>query len=272
MQKKSIGSGFSMPWHYLANRLPDCRGGFNGTITKRLLRAMKLTILFIAVAIFSAQAEGTAQNITLSGKDLSLKQVFSAIEKQTGYVLFNNKRDLDDSKTVTIAANNLPLKEVLDIILKDQPLEYSIKGKTIVLSRKAPAINIEEPEIARVPITGTVLDAKGNPLDNVSVVIKGKNKTGTTTNSTGEFKIEADQGDVLVFSIIGYVEQEITVGKNTSLSIALNPIDAKLEEVVVIGYGTQKRRDLTGAVVTVKPDEIVARPGPNPMESLQGRV
>jgi TonB-linked SusC/RagA family outer membrane protein len=272
MQKKSIGSGFSMPWHYLANRLPDCRGGFNGTITKRLLRAMKLTILFIAVAIFSAQAEGTAQNITLSGKDLSLKQVFSAIEKQTGYVLFNNKRDLDDSKTVTIAANNLPLKEVLDIILKDQPLEYSIKGKTIVLSRKAPAINIEEPEMARVPITGTVLDAKGNPLDNVSVVIKGKSKTGTTTNSTGEFKIEADQGDVLVFSIIGYVEQEVTVGKNTNLSIALNPIDAKLEEVVVIGYGTQKRRDLTGAVVTVKPDEIVARPGPNPMESLQGRV
>lgn len=271
MQKKSIGSGFSMPWRYLADRLPDCGGGFNGTITKSLLRAMKLTIFFIAVAIFSAHAEGTAQNITLSGKDLPLKQVFAAIEKQTGYVIFNNKRDVDETKTVTIAANNLPLKNVLDIVLKDQSLEYAIRGKTIVLSRKAPIINTDVPDV-RVPVTGTVVDAKGNPLDNVSIVIKGKNKVGTTTNSSGEFRLEAEQGDVLVFSIVGYTEQEVTVGKNTSLSIAMSPIDAKLEEVVVIGYGTQKRRDLTGAVVTVKPDQITARPGPNPMESLQGRV
>ncbi|OQP43210.1 SusC/RagA family protein [Niastella yeongjuensis] len=177
---------------------------------------------------------------------------------------------MDESKTVSITANNLPLKDVLEIVLKDQPLEYSIKGKTIVLSRKVPVV-IEEVE-ARVPITGTVVDAKGNPLDNVSVVIKGKNKVGTTTNSTGEFKIDADQGDVLVFSIVGYLQQEITVGKNTNVSISLNPIDAKLEEVVVIGYGAQKRRDLTGAIASVKPEEITARPGPNPMESLQGRV
>ncbi|WP_240348375.1 TonB-dependent receptor [Longitalea arenae] len=233
---------------------------------------MKLTIFFIAIAFFSAHAEGTAQNITISGRNLPLKTVFSAIEKQTGYVIFNNKRDLDESKTVTISAHNLPLKDVLDIILKDQPLEYSITGKTIVLSRRLPVISTDHPEIARIPITGTVVDAKGLPLDNVSVVIKGKNKVGTTTNASGEFRIEANEGDVLVFSIVGYLEQQVTVGKNTNVSITLTAIDAKLEEVVVVGYGTTKRRDLTGAVVSVKPDEITARPGPNPMESLQGRV
>ena len=170
MQKKSIGSGFSMPGHYLAalfDQLPDCRGWFTGTITKTLLAirsnamksyrfigkttvlAMKLTIFFIAIAVFSAHAKGTAQNVTITGKNLPLKQVFAAIEKQTGYVIFNNKRDLDESKTVSISANNLPLTDVLDMILKDEPLEYSIKGKTIVLSRKLPAELADQRECHR---------------------------------------------------------------------------------------------------------------------------
>jgi TonB-linked SusC/RagA family outer membrane protein len=273
MQKNSIGSGFSMPClTVFSDRLPEFGSRSTGAITKTLLRAMKLTIFFIAIAVFSAHAEGTAQNITITGKNLPLKQVFSAIEKQTGYVIFNNKRDVDESKTVTISANNLPLRDVLDIVLKDQPLEYSITGKTIVLSRKLAVVTTDNPEIARIPITGTVVDAKGLPLDNVSVVIKGKNKVGTTTNASGNFKIEANEGDVLVFSIVGYLEQQVTVGKNTNVSITLTAIDAKLEEVVVVGYGTTKRRDLTGAVVSVKSEEITARPGPNPMESLQGRV
>jgi TonB-linked SusC/RagA family outer membrane protein len=292
MQKKPFGSGFSMPLRYLASfydHVPDCRGGVAGVIIETLLAirlnamksyrfigkttvlAMKLTIFFIAIAVFSAHAEGIAQNVTISGKDLPLKQVFSAIEKQTGYVIFNNRRDLDESKTISISANNLPLKDVLNIILKDQPLEYSITGKTIVLSRKLPVVS-EQPVIAPQPITGTVVDAKGTPLDNVSVVVKGKSKKGTTTNASGQFTIDADEGDVLVFSIVGYTGQEVTVGKDNKLNITLKAIDAKLEEVVVVGYGTTKRRDLTGAVVTVKPDEITARPGPNPMESLQGRV
>ncbi|HUP10605.1 MAG TPA: hypothetical protein VM187_00285, partial [Niastella sp.] len=120
MQKKSFGSGFSMPLGYLASfseQLPAGRNGFTGAITKTLLAmrwnamksyrvigkttvlAMKLTIFFIAIAVFSAHAKGTAQNVSITGKDLPLKQVLSAIEKQTGYVFFNNKRDLDDTKT-----------------------------------------------------------------------------------------------------------------------------------------------------------------------------
>ena len=281
MQKNSIGSGNSMPGLNLAvfSLLPGwC--GFAGTITKTLLairlnamrsyrfigktpvRAMKLTIFFIAVAVFSAHAKGTAQNVTITGKDLPLKQVFSTIEKQTGYVIFNNKRDLDESKTVTIAVVNLPLTAALDIILKDEPLEYSIRGKTIVLSRKIPVVG--QAADARIPITGTVVDAKGTPLAGVSVVLKGKNNVGTTTNTSGQFRIEAESGDVLVFSIVGYTAQEVAVGKNDNISITLNPIDSKLDEVVVIGYGTSKRRDVTGAIVSVKPEEITARPGPNP--------
>jgi TonB-linked outer membrane protein, SusC/RagA family len=268
MQKKSIGSGISMPWHHL----PDRRCGYAGVVTKTLLRAMKLTIFFIAIAVCSAHAEGTAQNVSITGKNLPLKKVFAAIEKQTGYVFFNNKRDLDDTKTVTVAANNVPLTELLDFILKDQPLEYSIKGKTIVLSRKQTAANPEPVIMAARPITGTVTDANGQPLANVSVVIKGRSQVGTVTNESGVFSLDANEGDVLVFSIVGYVSQEVTIGKNTNISVVLNAVDAKLDEVVVVGYGTVKRRDLTGAVVSVKPDEITARPGPNPMESLQGRV
>jgi TonB-linked SusC/RagA family outer membrane protein len=258
MQKKSIGYGFAMP-------------RVSGTFIKTLFRAMKLTIFFMMIAFLSAHAEGTAQHVTISGKGLPLKEVFSAIENQTGYVIFNNKRDLDDSKTVTISAFHLPLKNVLDLILKDQPLEYSIKGKTIVLSRKLAAVDADLLAIAP-RISGTVVDSNGSPLANVSVVFKDKNKMGTTTNESGAFSLEANTGDILVFSIIGYLSQEVVVGKTDQVRIVLSPVDAKLEEVVVIGYGTTKRRDLTGAVVSVKPEEITARPGPNPMESLQGRV
>ncbi len=161
---------------------------------------------------------------------------------------------------------------MLDIVLKDQPLEYSIKGKTIVLSRQLRACKCRSDWQQPRPVTGTVVDAKGVPLVDVSVVLKGKAKRERLPMHRVSSLLMPDQGDILVFSIVGYLEQEVTVGKSTNVSIVLNPIDAKLEEVVVVGYGTQKRRDLTGAIVSVKPEEITARPGPNPMESLQGRV
>lgn len=122
-------------------------------------------------------------------------------------------------------------------------------------------------------VTGKITDLSTKlPLEGVSVVVKGTT-TAVLTNAEGNFAITVPSNEsVLVISHVSYGEQEITVGTQSSLTITMSTTQKSMNEVVVIGYGTTRRRDLTGAVVSVKPEEITARPGPNPMESLQGRV
>jgi len=122
------------------------------------------------------------------------------------------------------------------------------------------------------PVKGTVYDENNEPLPGASVKVKGT-RNAVITDLRGSFTINAVKGDVLVVSFIGYQEAELKVGdEGVALKVTLQPSDRALNEVVVVGYGTTKRRDLTGSIVSVKPEEITARPGPNPMESLQGRV
>ena len=122
-------------------------------------------------------------------------------------------------------------------------------------------------------VTGIVVQQKTNePMQGVTVNVKGTDRT-TTTGTDGSFSISVpDEKAILVFSYVGFASQEVSAARPGRYSIAMAPSANKLEDVVVVGYGASKRRDLTGAIVSVKSDEITARPGPNPMESLQGRV
>lgn len=122
-------------------------------------------------------------------------------------------------------------------------------------------------------VTGKVVQQQTNePLQGVTVNVKGTDRS-TTTGADGSFSINVpDNKSVLVFSYVGFISQELGTSQSGPFTVVMLPGSNKLDEVVVIGYGSTKRRDLTGAIVSVKPDEIVARPGPNPMESLQGRV
>ena len=124
---------------------------------------------------------------------------------------------------------------------------------------------------AQNPITGKVTDSTGKALPGVSVQVKNS-KTGTTTNMEGLFTLNASTADVLVFSYVGYEPQEISVGSQTSINISLIPAPAQLTEVVVIGYGTAQKRDLTGSITTVAGKEVADKPNPNPIASLQGKV
>ncbi|WP_245859760.1 TonB-dependent receptor plug domain-containing protein [Spirosoma aerolatum] len=122
------------------------------------------------------------------------------------------------------------------------------------------------------PVTGTVLDEKGSPLVGVNIQIKGTTR-GTASDARGTYRIDVPNGSsVLVFSYIGYKKQEITVGNQSVVNVSLESDAGALEEVVVVGYGTQKRSSLTGAVSTVTPKELTALPVPNVASALQGRV
>lgn len=122
------------------------------------------------------------------------------------------------------------------------------------------------------PVSGRVLDEKGSPLVGVNVQIKGTTR-GTASDAQGAYRIDVPNGSsVLVFSYIGYKRQEVTVGNQSTINVSMESDAGALEEVVVVGYGTQRRSSLTGAVSTVTPKEITALPVPNVAQALQGRV
>ncbi|MFA4870567.1 MAG: TonB-dependent receptor [Pedobacter sp.] len=141
-----------------------------------------------------------------------------------------------------------------------------------ILNPSVKGLNLYRKQHAQIVITGVVKDEKQQAIPGVSVKLKGTN-LGTSTDINGNYRLNLPLGtEVLVFSSIGFETQEIAASGRTTLNVVLKEGTAGLDEVVVIGYGTVKKRDLTGSVVSVKSEEITARPGPNPMESLQGRV
>lgn len=239
----------------------------------QMLRIMRMLSFFIFAACISAHATGVAQNVTISGKDLTLKQVFSAIEKQTGYVVFNKKGILSDLKKVSLSVYNIPLADLLQVILKDQPVDFVMEGKTIIISRKSPAaaapIALAAPPIN---VRGRVTTEAGAPASSVSVQVKGTNK-GTITDSNGEFHLDnIDEDATLVFTATNIETVELKVNKRTEINITAKTKVSHLDEIQVIAYGTTSRRLNTGNVVSVRADEISKQPVTNPLQALQGRA
>ena len=271
MQKTAFDSGTAKPFS-------DCPPQRYRGLTKTLL-VVKLTILLTVVAFFQVHASGTmAQTVTISGKDLTLKQVFSAIEKQTDYVLLNTKGTFDGTKPVSLTVHKMPLREFLDFLLKEEQLEYEIQGKTILLSRKVmpEAIVTKPPAVFpdlfpdKELITGFVRNEQNRPFSGVSVVVK-RTRKGTITDAAGRFSVQAEQGDILIISYVGYSDQEVKItGTNVMVSLKVSP--SILDETQVTAYGKTSRRLATGNIGTVKADELERQPVATVLEALIGRV
>jgi TonB-linked SusC/RagA family outer membrane protein len=248
-------------------------------IIKKTLLFMKITTILLLSACLSVSAGSRAQKVTLLQKNVKLEKVFREIRKQTGYVFFYDTRVLERAKPVDIHVENVSIEEALKESLQGQPLDFSIERKTITIFQKAdyslykkPA-NIEYPDIETlIPlniINGTVKDAQGNPLAGVSVIVKGTKK-GTSTTTNGSFSIDANIGDVLEFTIVGYQKKSIAVGQNNNLSVVMEIEVSVANEVVVVGYGTQKKENLTGAVASISSEALENKPLPNVGEVLRG--
>jgi TonB-linked SusC/RagA family outer membrane protein len=248
-------------------------------ITKTLVM-MKTITLLLFLACLTASAGGLAQRVTLSESNVKLDKVFKEIKKQTGYVFFYDAHVLEGTNPVSIHVKNETVEGVLNQIFREIPLDYSITRKTITVVKKAPAGKRSDRSdqhtegMASIPsaiISGTVKDAQGSPLAGVSVIIKGSQK-GTSTGIDGRFSIEANEGDVLEFSIIGYQKISATVGQKRDLIVVMEVEASVATEVVVVGYGTQKKANLTGAVEQVSGDVLDNRPMPNVTQGLQGVI
>lgn len=242
----------------------------------KTLVIMKLTTLLLLAACLQVSANGYAQKVTLNEKDVPITRIFKTIKKQTGYVFFFDENWIKQAGSVSVQVTNASLETALDLCFIDKPLTYSIVGKTIVIKLKElpkEAIRIdEELPPPPIPINGTILDEKNKGLAGVSVSVKGT-EIGTTTNENGQFSLQLpDKGGVLIISYVGYETIETPIRTGGSFNFTIKPKLNSIEEVYVVGYGTQKKKALTTAVSQVSNEEIIQSQSFSVSNSLAGRV
>lgn len=215
--------------------------------------SLKMKRLATVVSALLACMVAVAQNINLNFSGASLADVLHAMEEQTEYSFIYETSDLNKAAKVSIQAQNRSLTSVLNEIIK-APLSYEMKGKIVIISatKQEP-----KPESKDIRVSGTVLDAKNHePLVGLMVLIKGTT-IGTTTDLDGHFSLNVPSKEsVLVFDYIGFKQEEATVGSRTKFNIVMHEELSELDEVVVVGYGTQKRLTVVGAVDGVAPKQL----------------
>ncbi len=230
---------------------------------------MKLVFLIIIVTLVQVSAKSYAQRITMSQENVTLEKLFQEIRKQTGYNILCDT-EIIQTKVSKIQFKNAPLTTVLDECLEGQSLTYSITKKTIVVTRR---LNItENSKNIQSKITGKVTDDQNLPLPGVSVNLRGTS-ISTITNAEGIYAINVSQETgTLVFSYIGFTTQAIQINRRTAINVKLTDEQRALSEVAVIGYGTQKKTDITGSVSSVSQDKIKDLPVSSVDQALKGQI
>jgi TonB-linked SusC/RagA family outer membrane protein len=235
---------------------------------------MKLIAIFLFASCLQISAKTIGQNISLNEKNASLKKLFKEIKKQTGTVFFYDEVLLKRSNPVDVSVQNVSLPEALNAIFQNQVLTYEIIGSNIITIKEKPSAgSIREPlSLPPFTVTGKIVDEAGKPMTGVSIVIKSTKK-GVSSDNEGNFSIDVpEQGDVLIFSYVGFGNTEIKVSKATALNVVLKQKQNITEEVIVVGYGTQRKEAVTGSVASISGDRMREVPSPNISQALQGRV
>lgn len=233
------------------------------------LTIMRIFIFLLCTTVFGFTPVNTfsQEKITIdTDKEVSVNEVFRIIKDQTKYRFLYPEDMFDGTPKVQLEAGEIGLGKLLNQSLSSSNKHYELsRNNTIVIKE-------DNSTIQGIQIKGNITDNNNVPMPGVNIVVKGTN-IGTQTDFDGNYTITVKDAEaVLVYSYIGFISQEIMIGNNTSINLVLKEDLAQLDEVVVIGYGTVKKRDLTGAVSSVKSDEINLAPVVSPIEAIQGRV
>ena len=224
--------------------------------------------IWVASAALCFNLSVSAQDISLKMKDITVKEAIAQIKKTTGYTFVFSSIDLDTQKKVSLLLKDATIEETMKQLLKGQKgISYEIKDKKIVIKR---AGSQQPGKVTKV--TGRVADAKGDPVIGATVMVKGTTN-GTITDFDGNFTIEANENAMLEVSFVGFKTQSLEAVGGKMLAVTLKEDTELLDEVVVVGYGSQKKVNLTGSIGTIKPDKALkARAVTNVQELLAGSV
>lgn len=228
---------------------------------------MKFTLLFLLLAVMQGYGKAYSQGAKLSVEfqNMRLSKALEAIAKKTDYHFLYNEKEVKSSQKINLTASNEPVTGILERMLQPSGLSFKVLANNLVVIAPQPE------NIIIQKITGKVTDSTGQPLVGVTIRVQG-GSTGTVTDAEGNFALDVPDNAVLEISYIGYDSKTVNVNGQSNLNIILQLSNSSLNEVVVIGYGTQKKRDLTGSITSVSGDDIANLPSTNPVASLQGKV
>jgi TonB-linked SusC/RagA family outer membrane protein len=237
----------------------------------KILLVMRLIIVLLTTAILQVSASSYGQRISLSERNTSLELVLKKIKQQTGYDILYNDKALAGAREVNIKLTNVVLEEALNKLLENQPLSFEIDEKTILIKKKESPLGEKQAErVSNIDVSGRVVDADGQGLPGATIKVKGTN-LAVKCDVNGAFVLkDIAEKELLIVSYIGYENKEIIASRNMIIVLAKSNI--KLDEMVVVGYGTQKKVNLTGAVSTVTSADIVNRSNTNMLTLIQGVV
>lgn len=231
---------------------------------KRNLAMFKFTCVLLAFTSFHSMAGLRAQTVTLQMGRSEITQVLSRIEQQTNVRFLFNSRLKDLDRVVEVDFVNKGLDEVLGRLFAGTGLTYRKMENNLVIIRSS------DPAEQDIRVTGRVVNEAGEPVSAASVMVKGRQK-GVLTDNDGRFEIYVPENTVLLVTAVGYASQEVPVSGQSQLNVRLSQSYLKMDEMVVVGYGTQRRRDLTTATSQVKGEELVRQPVVNVAQALQGK-
>lgn len=226
-------------------------------------------LLLCSCFIFTNTINSQNAKVNLNENQVPLEMVLNKIEDQTEYLFLSN-RNIDLSRKVTVNVKDTSVGEVLNDVLKDSGLTFKMEGVNIILSPQKTYLNKGKEENKK-KVTGTVVDQNNIPVIGANIVVKGTSN-GTVTDMDGKYTLSVPKNSVLTVSYIGYVNQEIRVGTNSIINISLVENTQALDEVLVVGYGTMKKSDLTGSIANVNQEKLKNLPATSIDLKLVGQV
>lgn len=238
---------------------------------KQIFRIMRISTFLLMVCVFCSYAGNAhSQNakVSIHMNNVKLDKILNEIENQTDYLfIYNNQVDIN--KITSVKVKNEAVAQVLDRILSGTGINYELEGTHIILTTEA-IKDLHAQQQAKT-VTGTVTDVSGEPIIGANIRIKGTT-TGTITDIDGNFSIEAKPQSVIEVSYIGYLTQETVINNQKSIRFLLKEDTKTLDEVVVIGYGVQKKTDLTGSVANINTEKLNTQSNANIGQALQGKI
>lgn len=238
---------------------------------KQIFRIMRISTFLLMVCVFCSYAGNAhSQNakVSIRMNNVKLDKILNEIENQTDYLfIYNNQVDIN--KITSVKVKNEAVAQVLDKILSGTGINYELEGTHIILTTEA-IKDLHAQQQAKT-VTGTVTDVSGKPIIGANIRIKGTT-TGTITDIDGNFSIKAEPQSVIEVSYIGYLTQETVINNQKSIRFLLKEDTKTLDEVVVIGYGVQKKADLTGSVANINTEKLNTQSNANIGQALQGKI
>lgn len=240
-------------------------------LIEKIPNAMKLTFLFLVISLLTFTAEASAQRVSISLNNVKVEKILSTITKQTGLSVAYSKQIVNLDRRMSIQVEDADVAQVLEKLVADTNLSYEIRNNKIFLFEKQTVASTPAVMQQKKRISGIVTELNGEPIIGANIVEKGTTN-GTVTDLNGVYALQINTNATLIVSYIGYNTQEIKTGSNSTINIKLSEDSQSLEEVVIVGYGTQKKINLAGAVETVNTKSLADRATNNIGMALQGLV